>query len=222
MGKFTLLNNFMKKIILIVVGIVVLAAAGWGIYHFFKPAPSAQPPGNQDQSADWKTYQNQQYKFEIKYPQDFLFNEGGSLMFAVGEFFVGSGTNLVTIGLPKDSYPGTNYVDAFINLSVGDKISEAYCSKVQHEGTTEIVDLVKSKTIDNFRFYRGEADGAAAGTYVKDVIYHAFYNNDCYEATLNIFQGNIGNYPEGTVTQVNEAEILNKLESILATFKVIK
>jgi len=211
----------MKKIILIVVGIVILGTAGWGIYYFSKPAPPTQPSGNQDQLVDWKTYRNQQYKFEIKYPQNFLFNEGGSPMFAVGEFFVGTGTNLVTISLFDDSYSGTNYVDAFITLSVGDKISEAYCSKAQNEGSTEIIDLFKSKTIDNLQFYRGEADGAAAGTFVKDVIYHAFYNNDCYEATLNLFQGNIGNYPEGTVTQVNETEVFNRLESVLATFKVI-
>jgi hypothetical protein len=61
--------------VIIVVGIIVLGLITWGGYELFKPAPSKLPGAGeieQDQFKNWKTYRNEEYGFEIKYPERWL------------------------------------------------------------------------------------------------------------------------------------------------------
>ena len=78
-------------IVLIVVGaIIVLAGASYGVYWYFTSQPTEPSPTDQgeidpdqlptgeldDETADWQTYRNEEYSFEVKYPEDwFLFEE---------------------------------------------------------------------------------------------------------------------------------------------------
>lgn len=217
-----------KRTALIIFVAIILVT---GAYFIFSQ-PARAPEGSQDfnnnsgQSKDlsvWKKYENQNFGFEISFSPDYLFNEGANSRYNVGEFFIGSGQGIATVGLPEELYSGTNYFDAFLVVSVANEImADSACRKIQREGDEQVSDLASSKIINGIMFYRGEMQGAAAGTFSQNVIYHAFANNICYEITLNLFQGNIGNYPEGTVEQIDENNIFGKLEAIFSTFKIIK
>jgi len=212
-----------KKIIFTISVLIVTAG---GLYFLFLRQPAnQQPPNNQINyksgiSADWKNYKNQQFGFEIFYAPQYPLNQGASQRFNVSEFFVGQGDNIVTISLPKNSYPGTNYYDGFLTVSAQLQSSEASCRQAQEEGNTQIINLSPYKTISGLEFFSGESNGAAAGTLAKNKIYHAFINNTCYEITLNLFEGNIGNYPAGAVSQIDEADVFSKIEAVMVTFKI--
>jgi len=218
----------MKKTILILITVIILAGA---VYVYLKQTGSL-PFGNQpsqnnqtgdqsDNKSGLKTYTNDQYKFEISYPPPYPLNQGGSPRYNVGEFFVGQGQNIVTISLPENSYPGTNFYDAFLTISVSQAgVTEASCRQAQSEGDTQIISLSNRDTINNVTFYQGSSGGAAAGTLSKNRIYHAFVVDKCYEATLNLFEGNIGNYPAGSVRQFDENDVYSKLETIFRTLKI--
>lgn len=216
-------NLIMKKIILII--IILIVAAG-GLYFLFLRQPAnEQPPNSQtnDKSgipADWKNYKNQQFGFEIFYAPQYPLSEGASQKFNVGEFFVGQGENIATISLPENSYPGTNYYDGFLTVSAQLQSSEFLCKQAQRERDTQMMNLNPYKIINGLEFSSGQSSGAAAGTLAKNKIYRAFINSACYEITLNLFEGNIGNYPAGAVSQVDEADIFSKLETVMSTFKI--
>lgn len=213
----------MKKSILI---IVILAFFGAGAYLFFRQPSVNSPSGNKKNDelvdlTDWKKYQSNIYGFEIMYSPQYLHNEGASQNYNVGEFFVGNGENIVTISLPKTFYPGTNYFQGFLTVSAQPQGLQSSCKLAQRDGDTDIISLIPYKKLSGLEFFSGETNGAAAGTFVINRIYHAFTNNTCYEVTLNLFEGNIGNYPQGTVSQVDEIDVFSRLEAVMATFKII-
>ncbi len=81
-------------IILIIAGVLVLAGGGFYLYQKSnsKNQNTESPVQNQqqtaaDETANWKTYKNDQYGFEVKYPSDWetkIFNVGGKYLFGVG------------------------------------------------------------------------------------------------------------------------------------------
>lgn len=57
--------------VIVIVGVIILGFAAWGGYELFKPTPSKLPEGGEaaeDEFKDWKTYQNEEYGFEMRYP----------------------------------------------------------------------------------------------------------------------------------------------------------
>lgn len=217
----------MKKSLIIILIIVVVGIAAYLAINqnlLSGPSASINPSASSMSSSSplpsgWQTYRDSNFGFEISYPADFVLSEGGSQNYDVGEFFVGSGQNVVTISFSEDSYLDTNFLDGFLTVSISQNTSEQSCRQAQREGDTQIINLSAFSSINNLAFWRGETSGAAAGTLAKDIIYHVFLNGACYEITENLFEGNIGNYPPGTVTQVNETEVFNKMDAILATFR---
>lgn len=70
--------------VIVVAGIVVLGLIAWGGYELFKPSPPIGGPegeeqllpGEEKEFTNWKTYRNEGYGFEVKYPGDWDYKEG--------------------------------------------------------------------------------------------------------------------------------------------------
>jgi hypothetical protein len=212
----------MKRATAILFGLVIVA--GGLLYLNSKGWQLRTPEGNNDQNttlnSDRKTYKDEAYGFEFSYPKEYKFVQGGSQNYNVGEFFLGSGINLATVSLLEDSYPGTNYFDSFLTVSSDLNSSENDCKKSRQEGISKESELAEWQALDGLKFWRGKAIGAAAGTLAESTIYHTFSGGVCYEITLNIFEGNIGNYPEGTVAQVDKDDVFEKLSAVFETFRL--
>ncbi len=184
---------------------------------------TSPPMSGKRQTANWKTYANSTYGFEIKYPKIYILDQGVSPTYYVGEYFTSGGKNIVTIEFwPSAIYAGTNYLDAFITISVGNTgMPEEACQKAQRLGSGQSINLTEARVINNITFNGGELEGAAAGTYAKSRVYHAMINKRCYEVSLNLFQGKIDKNQSSTVKQVNEQEVFSKLEAVFNTFKLV-
>ena len=62
----------MQKKVLIIIGIIILAAIIGGAFLWMqKPKTPVTEVKNNSQTADWKTYTNTEYGFEIKHPSNY-------------------------------------------------------------------------------------------------------------------------------------------------------
>lgn len=59
------MKGFSAVVLIIIVGVLVFAGA-FGVRYLFKEKP--QQPITEDETANWKTYRNNQIGFEFKYP----------------------------------------------------------------------------------------------------------------------------------------------------------
>ncbi|MEK7660102.1 MAG: hypothetical protein AAB343_02755 [Patescibacteria group bacterium] len=136
-------------------------------------------------------------------------------MHTTGAFLV---TNAEIIGhalFSRDAYPGTNLFDAYLQVAVAKGGSEAQCSTGQQDGNTRVLQFTRSGTVAGRIAYAGTFNGAAAGTFFDGVVTRVYANGTCYEFSSNIFSGNMGNYPEGAITEFPEDEVRSVMQSII-------
>jgi hypothetical protein len=136
-------------------------------------------------------------------------------------FVDGGGTAIATVALPRNSYPGTDFSNAFFSVNVNRSIPEAECRHFAYLDTSdadgEPIDAQKvevgSTEMEKTSEFAGNAMKQAEAQY-----YHHYENGACYEYVLGL--GTAG-YPttEG-IKPVDRDEVFARLEKILATVKV--
>lgn len=167
-----------------------------------------QQQQQQPQQKDTQTYQNATYNFRFDYPTEFKF---------VDPTYGRLKDQVVQIILGKQNYTGTNFSDAAFTVSRSNVQNKNECLSTANlesgSGFTE------TETINGVTFYKAETRGAATGNLYDSRLYRTYQNNVCFELAETIHTTNVGNYPPGTVTEVNKDPIWNNLHTITSSFK---
>jgi hypothetical protein len=198
----------MKK--LIIIAALSLVAAGCNKTSTDSYSDNSQDQNqNQSQNSDLQTYTNSTYGFEFMYPKT---------MQSVSPTYSNLENKIVQVQISKDTYPKTNFGDADFSVAVQSAKSLKDCLQMN---VAEISGGFSSKVnINGTDFYTAKGTGAGAGNLYESNWYRTLSGQNCIELGETIHTSNIGNYPTGTVTEVDKAEVQKKLDDILNTFKL--
>ena len=162
------------------------------------------PPGDANQFLDY-----QHSLFTLRYSDEF----SPTSYTPIGEFK--ATPSLVLNFINSDFYrPTTNLSEAYFMVNTLNDL--ATCTDLANPGET----LIGQKTFNGNTFTESRFVGAGAGNIYDQVFYRAVLNNTCFEIAFFMHSGNIGNYTPGTVVEFDRAALLQKFESVLATFDV--
>lgn len=178
-------TNWKYIVIILVLALIV----GGGIFGYWKKVGREEVkileikmPEKviENETADWKTYKNEQYGFEINYPNDFVKAEWTDFEFTniAGDF---KGFFLVQFKIPR-SYIKSEFYAPDIRIEVDD---ENICEKLNQfpdvdESLTTKIPLVINENI----FTKKEKKDANPGVFYDKIIYYTKKENRCYSITL--------------------------------------
>lgn len=205
------------------------------------PAPTSAPvaakPKTKKRRAAMLSYVSRQYGIGFSFPRQYALKSGDDAQLSWGDmrpfqmdFVHPGGVTLAAVELPGNSYPGTDFKSAFVNLSVNPGMTSESCTQFASLEKNTPADpsstrpQVAAKAADvkiaGIEYSKVETP-AAAPTKLQQTdarYYHAFSNGACYEFALGIGTEGDGNV-EG-VTPVDREQVFGKLEKILATVKL--
>jgi len=161
--------------------------------------------------AEWPVYQNDEYRFRIKYPPDFdkaevpntLVTNGAAVIFvpaydpSVNE--AGERTNLISF-----------------SVTIGVSNLEATPEQNTHAGVS---DDLRSRVCGLYPHFvwSCRSEGAVGNRYETEVFATTFAGKR-YEITLFVHSANPGCYPDGTITIFDIAEIAQLFKMMVRTF----
>jgi hypothetical protein len=190
----------------IIIALILFLSAACSKQPAVLPVATSTPVSLGNQTPGLQLYKNKNYNFELNYPQNFSFETPtyGALS-----------DQVVSLTPDSNLYPGTNYDDSAITVSAGFAKDASQCLVNSNDNKP----LTQTQTINGQVFYVGRATGAAAGNLYSSTIYRTLRQNRCTEISLTIHTGNIANYPNGTVIEVDQSKPMADLLQILSTFK---
>lgn len=174
------------------------------------------------------TYKNDLYEVSFEYPRRYSLKTGdeaivdwfGSQPMDMN-FVQSGGVAVAAVELPRGSFPGTDYHDAFFTISVNRQLSEAQCSQfsaVEEQSADD--ESVAPRTINiggqdfaETSTFNGKSTEQAYARY-----YHRYDNGICYEVALGVQTAGYG-VVDG-ITAVDRDDVFAKLEPMLASVKI--
>jgi hypothetical protein len=165
------------------------------------------------------------YGVSIDFPKNYDLHEGdlpdmarglGNLGKIPMEFSTDGGVRLATVEIPRGAHPGTDFVNAFVTVSVFPNTSEAECSKFR--SFEEENALSQTRTIDGIEFQVKGENTAASMHQFSGVYLHGYSEQSCYEIGYGIATAGYG--AVYGIKKVNSAAILQMLEKIVDSISI--
>jgi hypothetical protein len=135
------------------------------------------------------------------------------------------GVALAAVEMPGNSYPGTDFKSAFVNVSVNPSMTPEACAQFAVPEPSTGTDVSTTAKIGQVKFGATEfqkfENNAGITTKQADAkYYHAFNTGACYEFALGIGTDGQGNSNAEDTAPVDRQVVFAKLEKILATVKL--
>jgi hypothetical protein len=161
----------------------------------------------------WEDYRDEAYGFEMWYPEDFTVDRTCHPVAVRGDVALG----LRLTG--SDYYSGTNLLNACVIVGV-DQGEDARSTCLEARGGLE--ESQGQEEVNGIVFQVWSSQEGAAGNVFEEVSYRTIHGGACYEITLLLHAGNIGAYPEGTVTEFDRGAVLERLKQVVHTFRFLE
>ena len=140
-------------------------------------------------------------------------------------FVHSGGIALAAVEMPGNSFPGTDFKSAFVNVSVNPSMTHEACAQFAVPEPSTGTDVSGTAKIEQVKFgatefqeFENNADLATKQADAK--YYHTFNNGACYEFALGIGTNGEGNSKAEETTPVDRQVVFARLEKILATVKL--
>jgi hypothetical protein len=198
-----------------------------------------------EKEQDLMVYERKDWGFKIYYPKNFNFIERELSDYSLSPyFFIDLNKEKIsnyidravrggwiddinfTFILSKDLYQNTNLSEAWVSIYIlfinnPDENDIEDCKKFKFNiGEEKKIVYGEKEIINNIVWYKAEDRKVLRpGTSLNSKIYHTFYDNKCYEVSLNSVFTTLENYdPSLNVKEVKEEEIMAELMKILKNF----
>lgn len=182
-------------------------------------APTTPPPPVETTTApDAFIYHYFPYGISLEIPEGWGFAKADAPYSEFADATKGE-DSFVRLQLPKETYPGTNFGNADLGLSVvyTDNLND--CLNYPSANAPATFDIAKSTVLNGITYYTSTSTGAAAGNIYDSKNYRTYQNQFCFSAAETLHTSNIGNYDPGTVTEVNADAVWARLDAILQTVR---
>jgi len=165
------------------------------------------------------------YGVSIDFPKNYDLHEGdlpdmdrglGYLGEIPMEFRSDGGVRLATVEIPRGAHPGTDFVNAFVSVSVLPNTTEAKCSGFRSIGEKDAPS--KTRAIDGIEFHGKEENTTANMHQFSGVYLHGYSEESCYEIGYGVATAGYG--AVDGVKKVNSAAVLQKLEKIVDSISI--
>jgi hypothetical protein len=194
------------------------------------PAPVLAPVAKakaKKRRAATLSYINPAYGLSFNFPRSYQLKAGKEVQVASAtseplqmNFVHPGGVTLAALEMPGNSYPGTDFKSASVNVSVNPGMTSEACAQFafpEPSTTTDTPSPVKIEAVKIGAIEFQEVENSATMRPGDAKYYHVFSNGACYEFALAIGTDRDRNVEE--ITPVDREQVFGKLERILATVK---
>lgn len=197
------------------------------------PAPVAKKVVKKRPTA--ALYADKNYGVTFRYPKRYTLKSADSAKPDVTQqsamnFVQPGGVDVVTVELPKNSYPGTDLASASFNVSVNPTLTAEQCSQfalLQPASTDKPAILPAKVKLAGLDLESMEAISGPETSQSDAKYYHAFVNGACYEFALGLStqaqakdKDAEPHENEDPASPVDRTVVFRRLQNILATVKI--